>query len=125
MPRYRNVYRLRVLHSKHAQAASPPCRRATLAGRTVREIRHPELIGSIGLELPIDMVQRARGSHIRYCRTNHLATLDSLNAKTAHQSLDRAARHFVLLAMQSESTRDSDRRSAVKGKGGSGLVNIG
>src|ERR1700676_3717862 len=25
----------RVLHSKHAQATSPPCRRATLAGRTI------------------------------------------------------------------------------------------
>ena len=33
--------RLRVLHSRHAQAASPPCRRATLAGRTVVLIHPP------------------------------------------------------------------------------------
>ena len=31
----------RVLHSKHAQATSPPCRRATLAGRTVGLIHSP------------------------------------------------------------------------------------
>src|SRR5882762_5957912 len=33
----------RVLHSKHAQATSPPCRRATLAGRTVRLVHPPTL----------------------------------------------------------------------------------
>ena len=31
----------RVLHSRHAQAASPPYRRATLAGRTVRFVHAP------------------------------------------------------------------------------------
>jgi hypothetical protein len=34
---------LRVLHSKHAQATSPPCGRATLAGRTVRFVHPPAL----------------------------------------------------------------------------------
>src|SRR6516165_5530991 len=32
---------LRVLHSKHAQATSPPYGRATLAGRTIRFIHSP------------------------------------------------------------------------------------
>ena len=36
---------LRVLHSRHAQAASPPYGRATLAGRTPRNIPRPQLIG--------------------------------------------------------------------------------
>src|ERR1700740_2244330 len=40
---------LRVLHSKHAQAVSPPYGRATLAGRTVRKIRHPQRVGPFGL----------------------------------------------------------------------------
>jgi hypothetical protein len=35
---------LRVLHSRQAQAASPPYGRATLAGRTVREILNPQLV---------------------------------------------------------------------------------
>ena len=33
----------RVLHSKHAQATSPPCWRATLAGRTIGFIHAPAL----------------------------------------------------------------------------------
>src|SRR5476651_2608446 len=36
----------RVLHSKHAQAASPPCGRATLAGRTVRDVADPGFVWS-------------------------------------------------------------------------------
>src|SRR3546814_5611572 len=39
------------------RSASPPCRRATLAGRTIGKIRHPQLIGTVGLELAIDMVR--------------------------------------------------------------------
>ncbi len=35
---------LRVLHSKHAQAASPPYGRATLAGRTPGDVPRPQLI---------------------------------------------------------------------------------
>lgn len=31
-----------------------------LPSRDIGEIRHPKLIGAIGLELPIDQVQRAR-----------------------------------------------------------------
>ena len=34
----------RVLHSKHAQAASPPYGRATLSGRTVRDVSTPDLV---------------------------------------------------------------------------------
>src|SRR6478736_8004553 len=33
---------LRVLHSRHAQAASRPCGRATLAGRTIGRICDPQ-----------------------------------------------------------------------------------
>lgn len=38
---------LRVLHSKHAQATSPPCRQATLAGRTVGLVHAPALAHSM------------------------------------------------------------------------------
>lgn len=49
---------LRVLHSKHAQAVSPPYRRATLAGRTVREVCNPLLVWRIGFKLALQMVRR-------------------------------------------------------------------
>lgn len=45
-------YRRRVLHSKHAQAASPPCWRATLAGRTIGNVCTPDLIGSDDCQTP-------------------------------------------------------------------------
>ena len=40
---------LRVLHSRHAQAVSPPYGRATLAGRTIARIERPDLVAAIDL----------------------------------------------------------------------------
>src|SRR5713101_2830981 len=50
----------RAMHSRHAQATRPPSRRASLAGRTVGDVRSPRLIGSfdrdIGEQVRIDLV---------------------------------------------------------------------
>ena len=46
----------RVLHSKHAQAVSPPNGRATLAGRTIRDVRNPRAIGLGHVKLPVEHV---------------------------------------------------------------------
>jgi hypothetical protein len=47
----KRLYRL--LHSKHAQATSPPYGRASLAGRTVRYVRNPDLVWLGHIELPL------------------------------------------------------------------------
>ncbi len=93
MPRYYNVNSSGVLHSKHAQAASPPCRRATLAGRTVGETRHPKFIRPLSLELPVDPVQRARRARIGSRRANPLAANRATQTLQFHQSRNRTACH--------------------------------
>lgn len=93
MPRYCNVNSSGVLHSKHAQAASPPYGRATLAGRTICEIRNPQLIRPVCLELPVDSVQRARRARIGDRRAKPLAAYSASQTLQLHQPRDRAARH--------------------------------
>ena len=100
MPRYRNVNSSGGLHSKHAQAASPPCGRATLAGRTVGEIRYPQLIGTIGFELPVHVVQRAWCRRIGHRGTHRLAAPCALNTKSSHQPLNRATCHGLFFAVK-------------------------
>ena len=100
MPRYCNVNSSGALHSKHAQAASPPCGRATLAGRTVGEVRHPQLIGTVGLELPINVVQWAWRRCIGYSGTHRLAAPCALNTKAAHQPLNRATCYGLFFAVK-------------------------
>jgi hypothetical protein len=41
MSRYYTINSFRALHSRHAQAASPPYRRAMLAGHTAGSVGHP------------------------------------------------------------------------------------
>ena len=71
-----------------------------LPGRDVGEVRHPELIRPLGLELPIDPVQRARRRWIADRRAHDLAADHTAQAEPAHQALDRAAGHRYALAVQ-------------------------
>ena len=100
MPRYCNVNSSGVPHSKHAQAASPPCRRATLAGRTVGEIRYPQTIGPVRLEIPLHQIARAGGLAIRDRGTNPFAAPDALDTKVSHQPFDCASCHGHALPSQ-------------------------
>src|SRR5690606_8440750 len=93
MPRYCNVNSSGVLHSKHAQAASPPCRRATLAGRTIGKVCHPQAIRVIGDEVALDQTPWAGRCAIWHRSTHPFATPDALDTKATHQTLHRAAGH--------------------------------
>ena len=64
----------------------------TLPGRNIGEVRHPQLIGSISLELPIDPIQWSGSSCIAKSRAYDLAAPHALQAQALHQPLDRAAR---------------------------------
>ena len=61
-----------------------------LPGRDVREVRDPELVRSLGLELPVDLVQRARRLAIADRRSHDLASHDAAQSEAFHQSFDRA-----------------------------------
>ncbi|KGW18135.1 hypothetical protein X980_6041 [Burkholderia pseudomallei MSHR4000] len=69
MLRYCNVNSSGVLHSKHAQAASPPYGRATLAGRTVGRVGCPRLIRPVNLhaaqQVRPDLVLRVATARVR------------------------------------------------------------
>lgn len=90
----------RVVHSKHAQAASPPCWRATLAGRTVREICYPQTIGSVCMKLPIHQIQQTQRFLIWHRCSDHLATAYPLHAVLCHQALHGAAGNLMALPTQ-------------------------
>lgn len=72
-------------HECHVQPALP-C-------RDIRKIRHPELIRSVSLELPVDSVQRARRAHIGNRCANTLTANCATQALQLHQPSDRAACH--------------------------------
>src|SRR5260370_40398199 len=82
----------RVLHSKHAQATSPPCGRATLAGRTVREVRHPTRIVPFRLELPADVVKRTGCPPIAHSGPNLLAPSNAFPPHALQEPLHRTPR---------------------------------
>src|ERR1051326_8755231 len=44
------------MHSRHAQATRPPYRRASLARRTVGDVCHPQLVGSLGCKAALHQV---------------------------------------------------------------------
>ena len=64
-----------------------------LPRRDIREVRDPELVWSLGSELPIDLVQRARRLAVADRRSHHLATHHTAQPLPTHQSLDGAARY--------------------------------
>src|SRR5690606_2164731 len=76
MPRYCNVNSSGALHSKHAQAASPPCRRATLAGRAIGDVGYPCLIGRWHIKLLLQVVGRySTGPTVFVSRTTSISRL--------------------------------------------------
>lgn len=72
----------------------------SLPSRDVGEIRDPQLVWPIRLELPIDPVQRARRGGIAEGRANDLPTHDAAQAETPHQSFDGATHHLNAFPLQ-------------------------
>ncbi len=66
---------LQVMHSKHAQAASPPYGRATLAGRTIRDITHPGLVRHAHVEVAFQQIRCDWQIVLRIRRVSELALL--------------------------------------------------
>ena len=71
-----------------------------LPGRDIGEVRDPQLIGTLSLELPIDPIQRASCFAVADRGAHHLATHDTAQALTPHESLDRTARHHDAFTVQ-------------------------
>ena len=71
----------------------------SLPGRHVREVGHPQFVGPICPELPVDPIQWTRHRPITDCCTNWLASYGAAQAQTAHEPLDRAARHVEALVV--------------------------
>ncbi len=70
-----------------------------LPGRYIGEIRNPQLVGPIRLELPVNAVQRAWRFGIADGGAHNLATAHAPQAQAPHQSLDRAAGHGSAFAV--------------------------
>src|SRR3990167_3024010 len=64
-----------------------------LPGRNIREVRYPQLIGPIGLELSIDPVQWAWSRFVRDSGTDHLASAHAPQFQTLHEPLNGATGH--------------------------------
>ena len=80
------------IHDKgHVQPALPS---ADIGG-----VRYPQFIGSAGLELPFDVVQRARCRCVRRGGAHRLASPCSLQSHGTHQPLDGAARQLDALSV--------------------------
>jgi hypothetical protein len=92
-----------VMHSKHAQAASPPYGRATLAGRTIGDIAAPSLIWSAHAKVLVQnvrcdwQVMRRVSRRLEFALL--LASQTEFRAQTLYAvdtDLDAAARQFLL-----------------------------
>ncbi len=62
----------------------------TLPSRNIGEVRHPELVRAVGLELALHMIQRAGRIGIGNRRSHLLAPNRALQAHTAHQTFNGA-----------------------------------
>src|SRR5438105_3086439 len=71
-----------------------------LPRRDIGEVAHPQRIRTLGAELPVHAIQRARHAAVADRGTHLLATDDASQAEPLHQSLDRTARHVEPLASQ-------------------------
>jgi len=71
-----------------------------LPGRDIGEVRDPQLIWPFSLELPIDPIQRASRFAVADRGAHHLATHDTAQALTPHESLDRTAGYHDAFAVQ-------------------------
>ena len=85
----------RVLHSKYAQATSPPCRRASLAGRTVGDIRCPDLIRRRRCKVAIQQILRHRQAVPRVRRHLVAPLVAGVNTMLAHQSFHAFLRFLI------------------------------
>ena len=64
------------------------------------EVRDPQLVGTIGLELPIDPIQWARRLVVADRGAHDLSPHDTPQSLTTHKSFDRAAGHRDTLPVQ-------------------------
>lgn len=62
-----------------------------LPGRDVGEVADPQLVGPPGLEVPADVIQRARGVGVADRGAHAFAANDPAQAQALHQALDGAA----------------------------------
>jgi hypothetical protein len=75
----------RVMHSRHAQATRPPSGRASLSGRTVRDIGCPRLIGLVDGQVVQQIgIDRMRGMR----RTGVALAINSRNTDPLHERAD-------------------------------------
>jgi len=72
----------------------------SLPGRDIGEVRDLELVGPLGTELPIDLVQRAWRLGIRNGGPHRLAAAHALQPELAHQALDGATCHRNTFAVE-------------------------
>lgn len=72
----------------------------TLPGRDVSEVADPQLIGSPGMQLPVNPVQRTRRLCITDRGARHISTHHTAQAHAAHQSLDSTTRRCHTFACQ-------------------------
>ena len=68
--------------------------------RDIGEVRDPQRVRPRCLELPIDVIERARRRLAAHRRADRLPTDDALQAHALHQSFDRAAGDVVAVALQ-------------------------
>jgi len=71
-----------------------------LPGRDLGEVRHPQPVRPIHLELPVHPVQRARRLGIGHGSAHRLASTRTAQPREPHQPLDGAARNHQALAVQ-------------------------
>lgn len=64
-----------------------------LPSRNVGEVRHPQFIGAVSLEHPIDLVQWAGRAGVRARGADPPATTRALKPQAPHQPLDCATGH--------------------------------
>jgi len=65
-----------------------------LPGGDVREVRDPELVRSLGSELPVDLVQRTWRLAVADRGAHDLASHHATQSQPTHQSFDRASRRL-------------------------------
>ena len=80
-----------VHHEGHIEPALP--------GGDVGEVRHPQLVGAAGMEVPVDVVQRARCRCVWRGGAQRLATTYPLQAHGTHEPLNGTTCHQDALAV--------------------------
>src|SRR4029077_4556896 len=69
-------------------------------GRDIGEVRDPQRVWPRGLELPVDVVERARCRLVADRGFDRLATDSTLQTHGSHQASDSAAGHVLAFALQ-------------------------